>query len=166
MRTPTDSGGDGFISHFVFTGISGADKCPHNNSSIVGYLISGGVVLGLTVLLRSIPSAATIGKNHNWFKTRESAACTGCICAFEVIFYAVFIINIILLLLGSYWVFSRKPDFKCSENRDDCDNYCSEGVYVGAVIFLILQYMLYIIAPTYMCITISCNRCLQAQELE
>ena len=69
-------------------------------------------------------------------------------------------------MLGSYWVFDGKPPFDCEDSKPDCTDYCSEGVYVGAVIFLILQYVLYAITPVYMCVTVSCNHCLRAQELE
>ena len=75
-------------------------------------------------------------------------------------------INVIIVMLGSYWVFDGKPPFDCEDSKPDCTDYCSEGVYVGAVIFLSLQYVLYAITPVYMCVTVSCNHCLRAQELE
>lgn len=148
-------------SWFPPTGISGVDKCPYRNNAIIGYLTGGGILLSITVLFRSIPSIATIGKNHNWCRSRQSSACSGCICAFEVVFYVLLALNIIVVILGSFWAFDGKPSFDCSE--DDC---CSKGVYVGTVIFLIIQYVLYIITPIYMCVTVSCNHCLRAQELE
>ena len=66
------------------TGIAGIDECPYRHDALIGYLIGGGVLLGVTVLLRSIPSIATIGKNHNWCHSRNSKGCSGGICAFEV----------------------------------------------------------------------------------
>lgn len=152
--------------HLFLPGVSGINECPFRARTIPVYLITGGLVLGLTIILRAIPSAATIGKNHNWCHTRNSNSCSGGICAIELFFYAILIVNFILLALGSYWVFSEKPPFECEDGDDDCDDYCEEGVYVGGVIFLILQYALYVVAPVYMCITVSCNHCLRRQELE
>ena len=143
------------------TGIAGSDKCPYRNNALIGYLIGGGFLLGITVLFRSIPSIATIGKNHNWCRSRQSSACSGCICALEVVFYVLLALNVIAIILGSFWAFDGKPSFDCSD-----EHCCSKGVYGGTIIFLIIQYVLYIITPIYMCITVSCNHCLRAQELE
>jgi hypothetical protein len=150
----------------IITGFAGINECPYRKNSLIGYLIGGGILLGVTLLFRSIPSVATIGKNHNWCRTRNSSSCSGGICAFEVLFYIILAINVIVIILGSYWTFDGKPPFECPRDDPDCSDYCQEGVYVGAVIFLILQYALYVITPVYMCITISCNYWLRKQELE
>ena len=88
-----------------------------------------------------------------------------CVCL-QVLFYITLGINVIVVMLGSYWVFDGKPPSECPQQKGDCNNYCHEGIYVGAVIFLILQYILYVITPVYMCVTVSCNYCLRSQELE
>ena len=84
----------------------------------------------------------------------------------QVLFYIVLALNVIVVILGSYWVFDGEPPFECAREKQDCTDYCQEGVYVGAVIFLVLQYVLYVITPVYMCVTVSCNYCLRKQELE
>lgn len=150
----------------VITGLSGMDKCPNRNHALIGYLIGGGILLGVTVLFRCVPSLATIGKNHNWCHSRNSKSCTGGICALEVLFYITLAINMIVVILGSYWTFDGKPPFRCAEGKPDCTDYCQEGIYVGTVIFLILQYILYVATPVYMCITTSCNYCLRKQGTE
>ena len=83
-----------------------------------------------------------------------------------MLFYITLGIKVLLLVLGSFWVFDGKPPFECPEDQQDCNNYCSEGVYSGAVIFLIIQYTLFVVGPVYFCVTVSCNQCLRAQELK
>lgn len=156
----------GVPAGMIITGIAGRDECPYRSQAIIGYLIGGGVLLAITLLFRAIPSIATVGKNHNWCHSRQSNACSGGVCALEVLFYITLAIHVIVVILGSYWVFDGKPPFKCADSKPGCDNFCSEGVYAGAVIFLIIQYALYVITPVYMCVTVSCNHCLRAQELE
>jgi hypothetical protein len=156
----------GVPAGMIITGIAGSGDCPYRGNTLIGYLVGGGVLLAIAVLLRSFPSIATIGKNHNWCRTRRSTACSGGICALEVIFYIALAANVIVVVLGSYWVFDGKPQFKCPQGDSGCSDYCAEGVYVGAIIFLVIQYALYVLTPIYFCVTISCNHCLRAQELE
>ena len=83
-----------------------------------------------------------------------------------MLFYITLALNVIVMSLGSYWVFHEKPPFECAEEKEDCTDFCNEGVYVASIILLIMQYSLYVATPVYICITVSCNFYLRAQELE
>ncbi len=151
-----------FLHHNYSIGISGYDDCPFSSDRIVIYLIAGGLVLGAVVILRIVPSLTTICKNRNYFRTRESAKCAGCICACETFFFLLFIGNLIALVLGTFAVFEEKPDDDCPESDPDCDDFCSSGVYILSSVYVVLQYVLYAFSAMYLFLVLCCNRSLRS----
>ena len=149
---------------FRSIGITGIDDCPFRDHTIVGYLIAGGVVLGIIVCSRTLPSVMTCCKNKNYFGTKNSSQCAGSILACECIFCVLFILNIILLLVGTYWVFEERPSSSCDDDDDDCedsDNFCKTRIYAASVIYVILQYVLHVFSAFFLCLVATCHRCLK-----
>lgn len=140
------------------TGIAGAvrDDCPHDSSALVIYLLVGGVLVSLFVLSRSIPSLMTCFRNRNYLDTRQSSTFTGCICCLEVIFYLVGVANLVVLVLGTVWIFQDTDVPKCTEMvTTDC---CKAYVYVTSAFFNIFQYVMYSITFLYVCLVACCVR--------
>ena len=108
------------------------------------------------ILFRIIPSFATCCRNKNACRTKNSIGCAGCICVFELIFYVFLLLSLVMIFLGTYWIFSdSKPEACQSERDEDC---CSSYVYVCSAIFNICQYVLYTLSTLYVLVTVFCVR--------
>lgn len=137
------------------TGIAGADECSFRSSTIIIYLLLGGSLMASLVLFRITPSTLTCCKNRNICQTKNSPRCVGCICVIELLFYTLLVLSLVVLFLGSYWIFREKP-LTCSSGVPE--NCCSSYVYVCSAIFNILQYVLYALAALYTLVTVACVR--------
>ena len=109
------------------------------------------------VFFRVVPSTLTCCKNKNVCRTKKSLGCAGCICVIELVFYAILLLSLVILFLGTYWIFHEKPS-RCSESGADPENCCSSYVYVCGAIFNILQYVVYALAALYTLVTVVCVR--------
>ena len=108
------------------------------------------------IFFRIIPSIATCCKNKNACHAKDSIGCASCICVFELIFYALLLLSLVMIFLGTYWIFCGSKPEACSDGDDeDC---CSGYVYVCSAIFNILQYVLYALSALYALITVVCVR--------
>ena len=140
----------------VCTGIAGIDECPHRSNTIIIYLLIGGFLMVGLIFFRIIPSIATCCKNKNACHAKNSIGCASCICVFELIFYALLLLSLVMVFLGTYWIFrDSKPDACSGSNNEDC---CSGYVYVCSAIFNILQYVLCALSALYALITVVCVR--------
>ena len=108
------------------------------------------------IFFRIAPSTATCCKNKNACRSKNSIGCAGCICVFEFIFYTLLLLSMVMIFLGTYWIFRDSKPETCSES--DKENCCSSYVYVCSAIFNILQYVLYILSALYTLITVVCVR--------
>lgn len=135
-------------------GIAGADECSFNSNTIIIYLLLGGSLMAGLVLFRIVPSTLTCCKNRNVCQTKNSLRCAGCICVIELFFYIFLVLSLVVLFLGSYWIFREKPS-TCSGDLRNC---CLSYVYVCSAIFNILQYVLYSLAALYTLVTVACVR--------
>jgi len=117
-------------------------------------------MLTLTVILRAMPSILTCCRNRNFCTTKGSTKSAGCICACETFFYMAFLLNIVVLILGTYWVFSNSPPSSCEATNPDCE-FCSTAVYVASACYIVLQYALYLFSAVYLCLVLCCHRCLK-----
>lgn len=143
---------------FVDAGIIGAlnDDCPHSSNALVVYLLVGGSLVSLFVLARSLPSLMTCFRNRNYLDTRQSQTFTGCICCWEVVFYVLAAANLIILILGTVWIFQDTNIPSCTETlTTDC---CKTYVYVTSAFFNIFQYIMYSITFLYVCLVACCVR--------
>ena len=109
------------------------------------------------IFSRIIPSIATCCKKKNACGTKTSAGCSGCICVFELVFYAFLLLSLVTVFLGTYWIFDGSKPEACSESRDK-NECCSEYVYVCSAIFNIVQYVLYALCALYTLISVVCVR--------
>ena len=66
---------------------------------------------------------------------------------FELIFYTLLLLSVVMIFLGTYWIFSS-----------DGDNDCSGYVYVCSAFFNIVQYVLYALSAIYVLVTVVCVR--------
>ena len=107
------------------------------------------------ILFRIVPSTLTCCKNRNVCQTKNSLRCAGCICVIELLFYTFLVLSLVVLFLGSYWIFPETPPI-CS--IDVPENCCSNYVHVFSVIFNILQYVLFVLAALYTLVTVACVR--------
>lgn len=139
------------------SGIAGADECPSRSNTIIIYLLAGGLLMAGLVLFRIIPSVMTCCKNRNACGAKDSIGCAGCICVIELVFYVLLILSLVVLFLGSYWIFREKPQ-TCSGEGGGATNCCSRYVYVCGAAFNILQYIIYALTALYTLITVACVR--------
>lgn len=132
------------------------NDCPYNSHTFLIYLLVGGALVSLLILSRSIPSLMTCFRNRNYLDTRQSTSFTGCICCFEVVFYLLGVANLVVLVLGSVWIFQDTNIQSCSETvtEDCCDTY----VRVTSAFFNVFQYILYSITFLYVCLVVCCVR--------
>lgn len=139
------------------TGAIGIGNCPFRNNTIIIYLISGGIILAITVLLRGIPSIMTCIRNRNYCSTRESSIYGECICATETFFYIAMLINFIALILGLYTTFADSRPSSCLSTglTPDC---CDVFVYVSSATFTVFQCVLYAFSALFVCLVLCCIR--------
>lgn len=111
------------------------------------------------LFFRAIPSIATCCKNKNACHAKNSTGCASCICVIELIFYALLVLSLVMIFLGTYWIFSDSKPRECTGNdEDDNEECCSGYVYVCGAIFNILQYVLYTLSALYVLVTVVCVR--------
>ena len=95
------------------------------------------------ILFRILPSITTCCKNKNTCCAENSTGYAGCICVFELIFYTLLLLSVVMIFLGTYWIFSDSKLEACSGSSDDNKECCSSYVYVCGAILNIVQYVLY-----------------------
>lgn len=139
-------------------GISGAvhGDCPHNSNALLVYLLVGGSLVTFFILARSVPSLMTCFRNRNYLNIRESIPFTSCICFLEVVFYLLAAANLIVLILGTIWIFQDTdvPDCTAIVTVNCCKTY----VFVTSAFFNIFQYVMYAITFLYVCLVACCVR--------
>ena len=106
----------------------------------------------------------TCGQNRGKCGAIYRDCLTTCVGTFEVIFYIVLIANLVVLCLGTYWIFETRPP-ECSTSdsvatvgptvADDC---CDKGIYIASAFYNVFQYVLYGLTVIYMCLTVCCIR--------
>lgn len=140
------------------SGIYGAVRsdCPHSSNALLVYLLVGGSLVTLMVLGRAIPSLLTCFRNRNYFNTRHSTPFTGCICCMEVVFYILATANLVVLILGTVWIFQDTSVPDCTDMMPV--NCCKTYVFVTSAFFNIFQYILYAITFLYVCLVACCVR--------
>lgn len=77
---------------------------------------------------------------------------------FELIFYALLLLSLVTIFLGTYWIFSDSKPESCSAEGGDDEQCCSSYVYVCGAIFNVLQYVLYALSALYALVTVVCVR--------
>jgi hypothetical protein len=98
----------------------------------------------------------TCFRNRNYLNTKQSSTFTGCICCFEVIFYLLATANLVVLILGTVWIFQDTDVPNCTETvTSDC---CKRYVYVTGAFLNILQYVLYSVTVLYASLVACCVR--------
>ncbi len=133
-------------------------NCPFRNNTITIYLIGGGAILVVTVILRGFPSMLTCIRNRNYCSTRESSSCVECICATEVFFYIAMLINFIALILGTYTTFAEPQPPSCFLTPGSAPDCCDVFVYISCATFTVLQYVLYGFSGLFVCLVLCCIR--------
>lgn len=139
----------------ITVGIVGAvrEDCPH---TLLVYLLLGGSLVSLLVVARSLPSLMTCFRNRNYLNTRQSHTFTGCICCFEVLFYLLVIANLVVLVLGTIWIFPDTSVPTCTATvAVDC---CKTYLYATSAFFNIFQYIICSITLLYVCLVACCVR--------
>ena len=149
--------------HVSPTGINAAvrNDCPHNNDTIIIYLLIGASIVTLLITIRSVPSLMTCFRNRNYLNSANSSTFTGCICLFEVAFYVLATLNLVVLILGTVWIFQDTDVPECGprEGRPGGVNDCCEKyVYITGAFFNIFQYAMYTFTALYMCLVAGCIR--------
>jgi len=140
----------------VVSGIVGFEECPGNSNAIIVYLLLGGSLVGVFIVVRSLPSLMTCFRNRNYLNTGESNTFTSCICVLEIAFYVLAVVNFIILILGTVWIFQDTSLPSCSSERAvDC---CTSYVYVVSAFFNVFQYIMYAISAIYVCLVATCIR--------
>ena len=113
-------------------------------------------MVSLLVLSRTTPSLMTCFRNRNYLDAKQSGTFTGCICCLEVVFYLLAIANLVVLILGTVWIFQDTDVPSCTEEvTTDC---CKSTIYVTSAFFNIFQYVLYSISLLYTCLVACCVR--------
>ena len=74
---------------------------------------------------------------------------------FELIFYTLLLLSVVMIFLGTYWIFSDSKPEACSGSSDGDDDCCSGYVYVCGAIFNIVQYVLYALSAIYVLVTVA-----------
>ena len=137
----------------------GIGECPFRGDTIIVYLIGGGILLGLMVLLRIVPSLLSCMRARNWCMSRDSTRSAKGICSIEALFYLFLLINLIVLFLGTYTIFTEgKPPPTCSDFPLLAPDCCDAFVYVSSATFTISQYILYVLTSLYLCLVLCCIR--------
>ncbi|KAL5477943.1 hypothetical protein EMCRGX_G024806 [Ephydatia muelleri] len=138
----------------IITGISSYDKC--TNSVIVLYLIGGGALYALQAVFRTIGSSLTCWRNRGRFRmNRGSSRSAHCIGVMELVFLVLLLANLIVLALGTYYIMK--------DIGNGGTNECKGDIYRATVFFIVLQYVLYILAGLFSCLTYGCHRCLTSR---
>ena len=138
----------------LYPGIVGYDSCPYDSKVIVIYLLLGGCLSAMLVVTRLVPSLMTCGRNRNYFKTRQSLRCLGCICTLEVLFYMFLFANLAVLIVGTVEIFQDNDIPGCTSTvTTDC---CKTTVYITSAFLNIFQYLLYGITVLYGSLVVCC----------
>ena len=140
------------------TGIIGIGECPFRGDTIIVYLIGGGIVLAVLVVVRVIPSFLTCMRLRNYLMSRTSNTSARVICTFEGVFYFVLVINFIFLILGTYTTFAEAKPPSCTGSPESLPNCCDPFVFVTSGIFTVFQYVLYVVTAVFVCLVICCLR--------
>lgn len=133
-------------------------NCPFRNHTIIIYLIGGGIVLAITVILRGFPSILTCMRNRNYCSMRDSSSSGECICATEILFYIAMFINFITLILGLYTTFAESKPPSCYLSPGSAPDCCDAFVYVSCATFTVLQCVLYAFSGLFVCLVVCCIR--------
>ena len=141
---------------YLFSGGVGFSRCSYKSSSLIVYLLLGGSLVSVMVCMRSIPSLMTGFKNRNYCQSKDSFKFTACICLCEIGFYVVAVGNVVVLVLGSIWIFQGDTPASCSSRATD--NCCASYVYISSSFFNVFQYLLYLITVVYFCSVFCCIR--------
>ena len=138
----------------IITGIASYGRC--TNSLIVLYLIGGGILYALLAVFRIIGSSLTCWRNRGHLRmNRGSSRSAHCIGMMELVFVILLLVNLIVLALGTYYVMRDIRNGGASE--------CKGDFYRATVFFVVLQYLLYILAGLFSCLTYGCHRCLTSR---
>ena len=145
----------------TLSGIAGVNSCPYRSITIIIYLIAGGCLFIILVFSRTIPSLLTCYKNRNTSNLRGSKVMTGCICVSEILFFVILVPNLVMLFLGSYWIFDKTPK--------DCNgtvtvNCCETYVFSASAIYNILQYIVYAVSVVYVITSVMCLHCVKGRQ--
>lgn len=140
------------------TGIIGINDCPHKSNIIIVYLLLSGSLVFLFILMRSLPSLMTCFRNRNYLNSKNSGTFTACICVFEIVFYILATANLVILVLGTVWIFQDTDIPVCSSTTPDFRDCCSKPVYAASAFFNIFQYIMYAITSFYVCLVACCVR--------
>lgn len=139
----------------IIPGIVGFSDCPHGSNAIIVYLLLGGSILTVLIVMRTVPSLMTCFRNRNYLNSAESSTFTGCICMFEITFYVLAAANLVVLILGTVWIFQDTDVSQCNPRDEDC---CETYVYVTSAFFNVFQYAMYAFTSLYICCVAACIR--------
>lgn len=117
--------------------------------------------MAIFVFMRALPSLMTCFRNRNYLNSGKSSSFTACICLFEVIFYVVATANLVILILGTVWIFQNTSIPECSESEATAataNECCERYVYAASAFFNVFQYIMYAITAVYVCIVAGCVR--------
>jgi len=106
------------------------------------------------LVFRSSASIMTCCKNRNLFKSEDSLKLTSLICSFEVLFYVIAAGTVVLMILGSIWIFASDTPI-CSKTV--VENCCSSYVYLSSAVFNVFQYILFVVTVVYTCNVLFCS---------
>lgn len=136
----------------------GIGECPFRGDTIIVYLIGGGILFSLMVLARVLPSILTCLRARNVCMSRNSARSAKGICSIETVFYLFLFLNLLVLFLGTYTIFTEAEPPSCSDFPSEAPNCCDVFVYVSSATFTVAQYILYVFTGLYLCLVLCCIR--------
>ncbi len=145
-------------NYISLPGVIGIGECPFRADTIIVYLIGGGILFVLMVILRIVPSLLSCMRARNWFMSRDSTCSAKGICFIEALFYLFLLINLIVLFLGTYTIFTEGEPPTCSDFPSLAPNCCDVFVYVSSATFTVSQYILYVFTSLYLCLVLCCIR--------
>ncbi len=140
------------------SGVVGIGECPFRGDTIIVYLIGGGILFAMMVLLRILPSILTCLRARNLCMSRDSPRSTKGICSIEMSFYVLLLLNLLSLFLGTYTIFTEPKPPSCTDFPMEVPNCCDVFVYVSGATFTVSQYILYVFTVLYLFLALGCVR--------
>ena len=96
--------------------------------------------------IRTVPSVGTICKNRNICESKNSVSFLVFIYIMEVVFYILLLASVVVMFLGTYWIFKAEPQRRSDSVTTDC---CIRYVYVLSEVVNVLQYLVYFFVAVY-----------------